>query len=49
VLVDVGNETQWLRSPWRTPDLVATGLAQAAAMIPPTVLGVTDRVFGAAQ
>jgi histidinol-phosphate phosphatase family protein len=35
VLVDVGNETEWVRSPWRTPDLVATSFAQAAAMIPP--------------
>ncbi len=34
VLVDVGNETEWLRSPLRTPDLVASSLAEAAAMIP---------------
>lgn len=35
VLVDVGNETEWVRSPWRTPDFVATSFAQAAALIPP--------------
>jgi D-glycero-D-manno-heptose 1,7-bisphosphate phosphatase len=33
VLLDVGNETEWLRSPLRTPDYVATGLLEAAAYI----------------
>jgi histidinol-phosphate phosphatase family protein len=49
VLVEVGNETEGVRSPWRTPDLVASGLAQAAALIPPPGPGVADSVFGAAQ
>ena len=34
VLADVGNETEWMRSAWRTPDLVATSLAEAASWIP---------------
>jgi histidinol-phosphate phosphatase family protein len=33
VLLDVGSETQWLRSPQRTPDFVASGLLDAAAFI----------------
>jgi histidinol phosphatase-like enzyme len=33
VLLDVGNETQWLRSALRTPDFVARGLLEAAAFI----------------
>jgi histidinol-phosphate phosphatase family protein len=33
VLIDNGNETEWLRSPVRTPDLTAAGLADAARLI----------------
>ncbi len=33
VLLDNGNETEWLRSPARTPDLVAANLADAARLI----------------
>lgn len=47
VLVDVGNETQWMRSAWRTPDLVASGLAQACALLAPPRLGVANGANGA--
>jgi D-glycero-D-manno-heptose 1,7-bisphosphate phosphatase len=33
VLLDNGNETEWVRSPLRTPDLVAADLAGAARLI----------------
>jgi histidinol-phosphate phosphatase family protein len=33
VLLDVGNETEWQRSPLRTPDFVARNLLQAASFI----------------
>jgi D-glycero-D-manno-heptose 1,7-bisphosphate phosphatase len=33
VLLDNGNETEWLRSPARMPDLVAADLADAARLI----------------
>jgi histidinol-phosphate phosphatase family protein len=32
-LIDNGNETEWRRSPLRTPDLVAADLAEAARRI----------------
>jgi histidinol-phosphate phosphatase family protein len=35
VLLDVGNETEWLRSRWRRPDIVAGGLFEGADAIPP--------------
>ncbi|WP_337176196.1 HAD family hydrolase [Paludisphaera sp.] len=33
VLIDNGNETEWVRSPIRTPDVVAAGLDDAARRI----------------
>lgn len=33
VLLDVGNETVWRRSPWREPDLRCRTLAEAAEAI----------------
>jgi HAD superfamily hydrolase (TIGR01662 family) len=33
VLLDSGHETEWVRSPLRTPDLVARDLAEAARLI----------------
>jgi phosphoglycolate phosphatase-like HAD superfamily hydrolase len=32
-LVDCGNETEWILSPWRMPDLVAADFATAARLI----------------
>ncbi|OON64601.1 HAD family hydrolase [Massilia sp. KIM] len=34
VLLDVGNETEWLRSRWRWPDIVAGGFFEGAGAIP---------------
>jgi histidinol phosphatase-like enzyme len=36
VLIDNGNETQWLRSSWRHPDLTAPDLAVAAQLVADT-------------
>jgi D-glycero-D-manno-heptose 1,7-bisphosphate phosphatase len=33
ILLDVGNETEWKRGPYRTPDYVASDLLDAAAAI----------------
>lgn len=33
VLLDVGSETEWRSGPWREPDHIARGLAEAAAWI----------------
>ncbi len=33
VLIDNGNETEWKRSPWRWPDLVARDLNEAGRLI----------------
>jgi histidinol-phosphate phosphatase family protein len=35
LLIDNGNETEWERSPLRTPDLIAGDLAEAARLIAP--------------
>ncbi len=32
-LIDCGNETEWILSPWRMPDLVASNLETAARLI----------------
>lgn len=48
ILVDVGNETQWLGSPWRRPDLVAPSFAQAAALIPAPGAALAATFRGAA-
>lgn len=42
VLVDVGNETEWVRSPLRTPDLVVSSFAEAAARIPAPGMPLAD-------
>ena len=39
VLLDNGHETEWVRSPPRTPDLVAADLADAARLILATDAG----------
>jgi histidinol-phosphate phosphatase family protein len=38
VLIDNGNETEWVRSPWRWPHLVAADLDRAASLIGETNL-----------
>lgn len=47
VLVDVGNETEWVRSAWRTPDMVVSSLAEAAAWIPAPGMALARRTAGA--
>ena len=32
-LIDCGNETEWLLSPWRMPDVVTSDLGTAARLI----------------
>lgn len=50
VLLDVGSETEWRRSPMRTPDLVCPDLLDAARRIVAAgdVPGATARTSGAA-
>jgi histidinol-phosphate phosphatase family protein len=41
-LIDNGNETEWKRSPLRTPDLIAPDLAAAARLIAPDARSISS-------
>jgi D-glycero-D-manno-heptose 1,7-bisphosphate phosphatase len=40
VLIDNGNETEWTRTAWRWPDLVARDLDEASRLIAPDVTSI---------
>lgn len=49
VLVDVGNETEWVRGPSRTPDLIVSSFAEAAERIPAPGMQLAGQAAETAQ